>query len=115
MGLCEVVGCLADAVAARHSDRRGWHNLLIHILRAAPIYRDAGRLDAWDEAFRYARGDTESSSPIVELLDSIADLGSYNMYGAFDAPGTQQEYNRLVQRFEAAGVPIPTAPDLSDW
>jgi hypothetical protein len=115
MALCEVVGSLADAVAAKHDNRSGWHNLLIHILRAAPIYRDAGRLDAWDEAFRYARGDKEASAQIVELLDAIADLGIYNMYGAFDVPGTQQEYDRVAQTLKAAGVLTPAAPDLSDW
>jgi hypothetical protein len=54
LGLCEVVCSLADAVAAKYDNRSGWHNLLIHILRSAPICRDAGRLDAWDEAFRAA-------------------------------------------------------------
>jgi hypothetical protein len=115
LGLCDVVGSLADAVAATHHHRSGWHNLLIHILRAAPIYRDAGRLDAWDEAFRYARGDAEATSPIVELLDAVSDLGSFNMYGAFDVSGTQQEFIRLVRRFEAAGVPTPTISEISGW
>jgi hypothetical protein len=115
MGLCEVVGCLADAVAAKYDNRSGWHTLLIHILRSASIYRDAGRLDAWDDAFRDARGDKDDSSPIVELLDAIADLGSYNLYGAFDAPGTRQEYHRVLQLFEAEGVLAPAVPDLSDW
>lgn len=114
MGLCEIVGSLADAVAATQDDRSGWQNLLLHILRSAPIYRDADRLDVWDEAFRYARGEAEPS-PFVELIDAIHDLGSYNLYGAFDASGTQQEYDRLVQRFRAAGIPTPVAPDLSDW
>ncbi len=69
MALCEVVASLADAVAAAHANRNGWHNLLIHILRSAPVYRDGGRLDAWDEAYSYARGGLNSSSPILELLD----------------------------------------------
>jgi hypothetical protein len=115
LGLCEIVGSLADAVAAKHGNRSGWQDLLLHILRSAPGYRDAGRLDAWDEAFRYARGDAESTSPIIELLDAIYDLGSYNMYGSFDVPGTQQEYDRLVRKFDAAGIPTPATPDLSDW
>ena len=115
MGLCEAVASLADAVAARQHQRSGWHNLLIHILRSAPIYRDAGRLDLWDETFRQARGDAEAALPLVELLDTIADLGSYNMYGAFDVPGTRQEYNRLVERFRAAGIPTPAVANLSDW
>jgi hypothetical protein len=115
VGLCEVVGLLAEAVAAKYIQRSEWDNLLIHILRSAPIYRDAGRLDAWDEAFRDARGDVDRSSPIVVLLDAIADLGSYNMYGAFDLAGTQQEYSRVVQTLEAEGVVIPPCLDFSDW
>jgi hypothetical protein len=114
LGLCEVVGSLADSVEEAQGNLSGWHNLLLHILRSASIYRDAGRLDAWDEAFRYARGDTESSH-LVELIDAIYDLGSYNMYGAFDVPGTQQEYERLVQKFQEAGIPTPETPGLSGW
>jgi hypothetical protein len=112
--MCEVVSSLAEAVVATQSNRSGWHNLLLHILRAAPIYRDAGRLDAWDEAFRYARGKADSSH-LVEFIDAIHDFGTYNMYGAFDAPGTRQEYERLVQKFRAAGISTPEAADLSDW
>jgi hypothetical protein len=114
LGLCDVIASLADAVADKHGSRSSWDNLLIHILRAAPIYRDAGGLDAWDEAFRYARRGA-TSSPILELLDAIADLGSHNLYGAFDAHGTEREYTLLVQKFGAAGVQTPLAPNLSGW
>ncbi len=114
MGVCEFVGSLADAVAATQGGISGWHNLLLHILRSAPIYRDAGRLDAWDEAFRHARGAAESSH-LLELIDAIFDLGSYNMFGAFDTSGTQQEYERLVQKFQAAGILVPNTPVFSGW
>jgi hypothetical protein len=115
VGLCEVVGSLADAVAAKYENRNAWHNLLIHILRSASVYRDAGRLDAWDETYRYARSQENRSTSLTELLDAIADLGTYNLYGAVDAPGTQEKYDRVVKLLQAEGVQVPSGFDLMGW
>jgi hypothetical protein len=49
------------------------------------------------------------------LLDAIADLGTYNLYGAFDAPGTQEKYNRVVKLLQAEGVQVPSGFDLVGW
>jgi hypothetical protein len=115
VGLCEVVGSLVDAVWAKYEIRSTRHNLLIHLLRLVSVHRDAGRLDAWDEAYRYARIQENRSTSLTELLDAIADLGTYNLYGAFDAPGTQEKYNREVKLLQAEGVQVPLGFDLMGW
>ena len=115
LGLCETIAALADAVGITFENRSAWDDLLIHILRSAPVYRDAGRLDAWDEAYRHARGGLDHSTSIIELLDLIAELGTYNMYGAFDVTGTKVEYDRVVSALAGQGVRIPTVPAITGW
>jgi hypothetical protein len=113
MGLCEVLASLAHAVArGQGGDPRV--TLLAHLLRAAPVYRDASRLDAWEQAYTHARGN-DSPSTAVDLLDGIFDLGTYNIYGAFDVPGTKEEYLRVVQKLQQAGIGTPPADDMSQW
>lgn len=115
MGLCEVLVTLTDAVAKTCSKRDPQFELLAHILRAAPVYRDACRLDAWDSAYRHASADGPVS-PEVELLDLIYyELGSFNLYGAFDVAGTAEEYRRVVRELEARGVRVSPAADVTDW
>jgi hypothetical protein len=114
VGLCELVAILTKAVAKVRPTHDPKSALLVHILSAAPVYLDAGRLDAWDQAYTYARGN-EPASAEIELLDMIFDLGSYNLYGAFDAAGTMAEYSRLVQNLERSGVPTPVVSELSVW
>jgi hypothetical protein len=113
--LCESVALLADVVAAEYDSRSEWEDLLLHLLRSAPIYRDARRLDAWDMAFVQARGDKEAASPFVELVDAVADVATFNLYGAFDVPGTQRVLDRVVQLMQAKGISAMPVSDLSDW
>lgn len=114
MGLCETVGLLAENVAKVWQTADPRFLLLVHILQSAPVYRNAGRLDAWDEAYRNARGDNTATVEI-DLLDAIFGLGSENLYGAFDATVTQVVYKGLVSELSDAGVPTPAKPDLSGW
>ena len=114
MGVCEVIAVLADAVAAMHHPLHHRHVLMVHVLRSALVYRQAGRLDAWESAYIDAEGNVEPT-PINELLDSIFDLGRNNLYTQFDEAGTQEYYRKLVRQFSEAGILTPEAPDLSDW
>ncbi|HET6425297.1 MAG TPA: hypothetical protein VFG20_16535, partial [Planctomycetaceae bacterium] len=90
------------------------HALMVHILRSAPVYRDAVRMDAWEGAYQDAGGDDESS-PLDGWLDSIFALGRLNMYTAFDQGRTEERYQQLVARFHDARIPISGTPDLSQW
>jgi hypothetical protein len=114
VGVCQVLAELANAVAEANRPLNHRHALMVHMLRSAPVYRDAGRLDAWEGAYQDAAGDDESS-PVDQLLDSIFRLGRHNLYAAFDAPGMQEHYRRLVREFSGAGIPTPESPDLTDW
>jgi hypothetical protein len=105
---------LAYAVAEARRPLTPRQALKVHVLWSASVYRDAGRLDAWEQAYANAARDTEPS-PVDELLDAIFELGTYNMYRAFDAPGTLREYQHLQKKFAAEDVFAPATPHLSDW
>jgi hypothetical protein len=87
---------------------------MVHVLRSAPIYKSAGRLDSWEDAYQYAAGKCVSS-PIDQLLESIFSLGRHNLYTRFDEPGTWERYQNLAREFTEAEIPTPESPDLSDW
>jgi hypothetical protein len=114
MGVCEVVAALAEAVEEARRPLHPRHALMVHVLRSASVYRDAGRMDAWEGAYQDAGGHVESES-VDELLDAIFELGRHNLYCAFDEVGTWGDYRELVRQFKEAGVPTPENPDFSDW
>ena len=114
MGVCEVVAELANTVAEARRPLNHRHTLMVHVLRSAAVYRDAGRLDAWESAYQDAGGDDESST-IDQLLDSIFSFGRYNLYAGFNGPGTRKRYQELAREFSEAGIPIPESPNVSDW
>lgn len=114
MGVCAVVAELAEAVAEARGPLGPRHALMVHVLRSAPVYSRAGRLDAWEGAYQDAGGDDESH-PVDRLLDAIFSLGRHNLYVGFDEPGTADRYRRLARDLAAVGVPVPHAPDVSGW
>jgi uncharacterized protein (TIGR02996 family) len=113
-GVCAVVAALADAVAEAKRPLHHRHVLMVHVLRSAPVYSDAGRLDAWEGAYGDAAGD-EESSVVDQLLDRIFSLGRHNLYAAFDEQGTWECYQELVREFAREGIATPASPDLSVW
>ena len=114
MGVLAVVAALADAVKQAKKPLNRRHALMVHVLRSAPVYGDAGRLDAWESAYQEAAGNDESTE-VDQLLDSIFSLGRHNLYAAFDEAGTAERYQELVQQFRTAGIPTPEWHDLSRW
>lgn len=114
MGVCEVVATLADAVAVAHRPLHRRHDLMVHVLRSAPVYREAARLDAWEAAYQDAAREREAS-PVDDLLEAIYEFGRYNMYGQFDGLRTREQFARLRHRFATQGILTPVSPDLSDW
>ncbi|MDP1797720.1 MAG: hypothetical protein Q8K78_09575 [Planctomycetaceae bacterium] len=115
MGLCEAITALTDALAANCKDLDSRQRLRIHVIRSILIYRDARRIDAWDQAIRDVFGNERSVFITDQLIEEIADLGRLNLYGAFDVTETLNEYRRIVQRFKAEGISTPPIPDFSDW
>ena len=114
MGICEAVVLLADAVAEAYRSLNPRHALMVQILRSATLYRDAGRLDAWDAAFSTFLDD-DATSPIDGLLTSIWELGEHNLYSGIDPKTTWDVYRSVEQRLKQAGIQPPTVTDLSDW
>lgn len=114
MGVCEVLVVLGDSIADARHPLNERDRLLVHILRSAPYYRDAGCLDCWEAAFKCAasEGPETTATPLLHLA---FELGQCNLYTLFDERHTRAEYDWLVQRFALAGVRTPESPDLSNW
>src|SRR5438105_14382386 len=116
MGVCDVVAQLADAISASKNPLTARQALLVHLLRAMPMYRDIRRLDCWEAAIlnAHAIADDEPSGT-ARLLQAIFEFGPYNLYAAFDESGTRGEFSGLGRELAAAGISPPLDPDLRDW
>jgi hypothetical protein len=114
MGVCDVVEQMANAVAAAHQPLSAREACWVHLLRAAVLYRDLGRLDLWEAA-------CSEVSPLgprthtEELLEKVQMLGQCNLYQAFQEGRTRAFYERLIPFFEERAVHLPPCPDLSTW
>jgi hypothetical protein len=91
------------------------HLILVEILRLMPEYRDINHLVAWESAFQGVLEDQDDESEIGQILWEVFDFGRFNMYGAFDAPRTSQQFEWLSNWLSARGVPMPPPQGLADW
>lgn len=121
MSVVSVVVRLADLVAQWGAPLPSWEQELHQQLVEMPGQLASRSLGEWDERFREAwHSGTQDGEPLPDsvayMLGRIADLGSFNLYGAFDAPGTRAEYiSVLADLSRCLGVQLPLADDLTGW
>lgn len=86
-----------------------------------PYWLTEGSLDVWDEGLRdvWAAGTQEDEPPrdsIGYMFERVWDLGSLNLYGAFDAPRSRSEYLDVVADLSRClSVEIAPTDDVSRW
>jgi hypothetical protein len=115
VGVCETVKALAEAIAQAKAPQEARHRLMVEILRLMPLYRDIHDLTAWESAFQGALHGQDDDSEVGHLLWELFEFGRYNMYGAFDAPGTAKEFASLAKLLTRGDVPVPQSPGLTGW
>jgi hypothetical protein len=115
MGVAETVKELAESVAHAKMPTHPRHRLLVELLRLMPLYRDINGLCAWEAAFKGAMEWQDDESEVGQLLWDVFEFGGYNMYGAFDAEGTLQEFRGLASRLSERGVRVREPQGLDGW
>jgi hypothetical protein len=114
MGLSEIVAELANALTAARQPLTHRERFLLHVLSGMPKYRDVSRLDLWETAYKEVIPDNDLSET-EQIIDDIFSLGQYNLYGAFDAAGTTDCYNKLAARLAQKGLRLPPVQGVQDW
>lgn len=115
MGVCVTVKSLAESVSTVKTPEDSRHRILVEILRLMPLYRDIFGLVAWESAFRGALAEEDDDSEVGQILYEVFDFGTFNMYGAFDADGTAQEFERVSAWLRQGGVPVLQPQGIADW
>ncbi len=114
MPLSEVVAELASAIATARRPLTAREAYLLWVLHGMPLFRDVGRLDLWETAYKeVAPGDDATETE--RLIDGVFELGCENLYGAFVESTTRDCYRQLASLLAQAGILVPQAPDLTDW
>jgi hypothetical protein len=68
-------------------------------------FRDAGNLDAWENAVLKTYSDKEwdvfERRDDFEVIESVWEVGRFNMYGAIDEKGTKQFYQQAANKVKS--------------
>jgi hypothetical protein len=115
MGVCDATAEIAAEIAEKRAPLTTREAYLVFVLRGMPLFRDVGRLDLFDKAYREVAPD-EGESATERLIEATFWLGANCFYGAYDETCTREYYvNSLLPLLAADAVTVPSSPDLSGW
>jgi hypothetical protein len=116
MPISETVAVLAQEIEEQLPDLSACQLKLLAVLKEMPKYSAEGRLDLWETDYTNAINDGEENTHNVLMIDLIFELGARNLYGAFDASGTQRFYQEvLLKQFIHKGFSVSENLDVSGW
>jgi hypothetical protein len=115
MSICIAVSILAKELEQQLTNITLGQKQMIGALKDAPRYCDERRLDLWEEAYKNALKDDEELLENFQLIDLVYELGAFNLFGAFDAVGTQNLYNHIVRQLTNKGLVVSKDFDVSKW
>ena len=115
MGVSETVSRLAIAIQRDLQPTLPRHKMQLDVLMRMPSYRDAGKLPTWEADFQDALPETDDNTVYEEMAWLVFELGRHNLYCAFDAAGTKQDFDEVCRALRANGVNPPKDAGLSEW
>ena len=115
MGVCSVVREAALAIDAAFGDDDPRVRSATQALASMPDWLEQRRLDLWEEHVQDVLPATDQSSLPMRLVEEVFEFGRFNLYGAFQAERTAQEFSRLVVQLSEHGVELDEHQHVSEW
>jgi ABC-type cobalamin transport system ATPase subunit len=115
MGVCSVVREAALAIDAAFGGDDPRVRSAAQSVASMPHWSEQRRLDLWEEHVEEVVQVTDQSSLAMRLLEEVCEFGRFNLYGAFRAEETAQEFRRLAARLSQHGVMLTEHDDVSEW
>jgi hypothetical protein len=117
VGVCEVVSEVAKSLERTLREGATERQLLmLRLMQAAPIYREAKRLDAWDDACKVLIEDDPARITLLDrMLEATLDFAAINLYSKFSERAAREAYDGLGRILSEAHVHAPPDADLTKW
>jgi hypothetical protein len=115
MGVCSVVREAALAIDAAFGGDDPQVKSATQALAPMPHWSERRRLDLWEEHVEEVVPVADQSGLAMRLVEEVFEFGRFNLYGAFQAEETAQEFRRLVVRLSQHGVVLNEHQDVSEW
>ena len=80
-----------------------------------PEWMRRGQLDLWEQHVQDALTGQDRGGLPVRLLDEVFEFGRYNLYTAFNAKETTQEFTRVATLLSQSGVAIQGSQSVTAW
>jgi hypothetical protein len=115
MGVCSVVREAALAIDGAFGGNDPRVRSATQALASMPYWSEQRRLDLWEEQVDEVVLVSDQSSLPMRLVEEVYEFGRFNLYGAFQAEETAQEFRRLAVRLSQHGIMLNEHHDVSDW
>jgi hypothetical protein len=115
MGVCSAVCEAALAIDAAFGDDDPRVRPAAHALASMPDWLEQRRLDEWEAHVHEVVPVTTDQGLPMSLLNEVFEFGRFNLYGAFQAEKTVNEFRKLIVRLSEHGVTLDEHQSVSGW
>lgn len=115
MGVCSAVREAALAIDAAFADDDPRVRPAAQALASMPYWSEQRRLDKWEAQVQEVVPVTMDQSPAMSLLDEVFEFGRFNLYAAFQAEETAEEFRKLIVRLSEQGLMVNEYQSVSEW
>lgn len=114
MTVSAIVPSLAEAIIAAKTDLSPRQRLLLELLRILPLYKAAGNVAIWDQAYHAAMPHEDDTSENGRLIQATYEFATVPFYGSFQADVTLQEYEYLRRCFRTSDIHCQAVDRFTD-
>lgn len=114
MGVCAAVRGMALAIDAAFAESDARVTPAAEAVASMPEWLTKGRLDLWEKRVEQVLSEQHPDGSPLRLLDEVFEFGRFNLYGAFQAKETAEQFRRLIDRLSRHGLVLDEHA-VSDW
>jgi hypothetical protein len=115
MSVSEAVSVIAEDLHGQLAPLSGTHSNMLRVLKEMPRYVAENALAEWEAAYRASTVDADESDVVFRTIESVYELGAFNLFAAFDAIGVERYYRDLQRKLLEQGLSVRGGADVSYW